>query len=914
MPLGLNNQSDSHVSITKRLMGLSMIIFIAALVGLTYFVNQYAKRAADSAYDKLLIASALTIAGAIQIEKGKVTVELPLAAFDMLTETERVFYSIRDDRGELITGYDKIDIGLPLMLENTPQFVDAVYHDDKIRIISLGHLISSSDHNKWITIRVAETTDAREILKQTLFKQTVIPMGCLMLIGLVLISIGLKYSLSPLMQLEKELLTRQPDSLEPLISQVPKEIQSLVLTLNQFIARLADAMKVLTNMVGDTAHQLKTPLASISAQAEVALLETDYDKQQARLIKIYHNANHASQLVHQILMDTTVSHRLENRILEPLTLDKIIEEIYLQISPDDQFRIHYELIIETEIGVFISDRIALREMIANLLQNALIYSPDQVELTMRLNSNGSLDINVSDRGPGIADSLKKTVFQRFVRGHEDLHVTGSGLGLSIVLKVVQAHLGQIELLDREGGGLVVSVKLPVHFSYQAYLSQSKTLDRKEKLLPYSSIMRSFIGVFLAGLFTFTPYSEANLASESLIYAKSLGLSQTIYELRAKSNIVESQSHEKSRQLVIAGTTDEPIFAHFIRGYLERYPTLSIRYIEMSTQALYEGVKNNEIVPKADIIISSAADLQLKLANDGFAQRYHSPYLEYLPKGTHWRSELFGFSLEPIVIVYNQKLIEEKRVPKTHLALIEMLEQKTLNRQSNWLVSLPAEMQAYFTPQKRTDLTLNTLLNDDLELGENGLKIPLTLSKQYLKVSTYDIEKSGVGYLIATQDAIISSDFWRLANALDSPDVLLQDNSSQILNDLSEGKIALAYNVLGAYAYAKSIDHPNLKVILPQDYVLVLPRTAMIAKDASNLNEAKQFIDFLLSDEGQSIAATYPGLGAMRPHMKGQWTPESIHSNTQGVIKFLELKPTLLVGLDDYKKTKFVKNWLSLVTK
>lgn len=902
-----SNKPQGHMlSIRKRLMGLSFVIFITASIGLTYFVNQYAKRSADSAYDKLLIASALTIAGAIQIEKGNVTVELPLAAFDMLTETERVFYSIRDDAGKLITGYDDIGSNFPLMTQSTPQFHDAKYHQDAIRVVSLGHLISSNDQNRWITIQVAETTDARIALKKTLFKQTVIPMGCLMIIGLWLISIGLKYALSPLARLENELIARRPDSLDPLTSEVPKEIQSLVFTLNQFIARLADSMKALTSMVSDTAHQLKTPLASISAQAEVALLETDYDRQQARIIKIYHNATHASQLVHQILMDATVTHRLENLILEPLTLDKIIEELYLQISPEDQPRIQYELLIEPQNGVFISDRIALREMIGNLLQNALIYTQGAIELSMVLKHSGTLEISVADRGKGIPDSLKKQVFERFYRGTDDPNLAGSGLGLAIVSKVVNAHLGEIELVDRPDGGLVVNIQLPLHLSSQTQFTHSlnKTHQAKNKHnLPIVSLL-----ILALGALTISHQSDANVIETQSITTEALGLGQTTYQIDPKKTQVNQATLEEPSELVIAGTTDEPIFAHFIKGYITRYPSVSVRYIEMSTQTLYDGVVHRDILPEADVIISSAADLQFKLANDGFALQYDSPYVNDLPKGTHWRNEVFGFSLEPIVIVYNQQLIQESQVPKTHLALIEMLEQQTLNQQSDWFLSLPVEIQPYFQQYNPISFPLNS------PMRQNQLQNPPINRPSSLRLSTYDISKSGVGYLIATQDAIISSDFWRLANALDTKEVLLEDNSTQILNDLTEGKIALAYNVLGAYAYAKSIDHPHLKVILPQDYVLVLPRTAIISKHATHLSEAKQFIDFLLSDEGQTIAADHPGLGAIRPNMQGQWTPESINSNTQGVIKFLELKPTLLVGLDHYKKAKFVQNWLSLVTK
>lgn len=839
-------------SIKQRLIGLSVIIFIIASITLTYFVNDYAKRSSDNAYDKLLIASALTIAGAIQVEKGSVIVELPLAAFDMLTNSERVFYGIWDEKGNLITGYDFLGQNRPLMRDLEPEFIHAVHNSESIRIVSLGHIISSNNQNKWITIRVAETTNSREALSQLLFKQTLIPMICLMIIGLFLISLGLKRALAPLAHLEKELNSRRPDLLEPITKQVPKEIQSLVSTLNDFIARLDDSMKTLASVVADTAHQLKTPLASISAQADVALLETDIEKQSVRIIKIQKNAHHASQLIHQILMDVTISHRLETLTLEPLTLDKMIDELYLQISPDDQDRFSYELIIQSDKNYFMSDRIALREMMVNLVQNALRYSSEDVMLSIVSHSDNSLTIRVLDRGIGISDHLKKQVFERFNRGEQSNQVTGSGLGLAIVKKVVMAHSGSIELLDRVGGGLIVEIHLPDKHESKSF---SMAHASKAFQLSCSVIMICFM---LAG-FSQNTYAQVNGFS---------GL-QTRFSHDQVEKIDTIGSALVEDDLVIAGTTDTPIFAHLIKGFITHNPNKSVRYIELSTFSLYEGIVNNTITPAVDIIISSAADLQFKLANDGFAQRYESPYTNMMPKGTHWRDELFGFSLEPIVIVYNQTLISEQDIPKSHLGLIEILEE--------------------------VDSHQNNLANDRV------------------KLSTYDISKSGVGYLISTQDAIISSDFWRLANALNSPRVELLDNSTQILSDLSEGKIAIAYNVLGAYAYAKSLENSDVKVILPEDYVLVLPRTAMISQIAKNKIEAEHFMDFLLSPEGQYIAANHPGLGAILENSQGPWTIETIANNTKGVMKLLELTPTLMVGLDQYKKDKFIQNWLSLVT-
>lgn len=473
----------SPLSLRQRLLGLAFTVFIVAFLTLLFFINDYANTSADSAFDRLLAGSALTISGAIQVEQGNVTLELPIAAIAMLSSNERIFYSVKDANGKLITGYDDLSPELPLMMHTKTQFNNSIYHNDPIRVVSLGHLISNNNQPIWITIRVAETTGARAQLSQEIFERTVWPLTCLMFIGLGLILVGLEHALSPLKRIEEQLRSRTPDQLKPLETNVPKEIKSLVDTLNEFMARLTDSINMLTSLIGDTAHQLRTPLASIRAQAEVALMETDPNKLKQRIIRIEHNATHASQLIHQILMDVTVSHRLERLQPERLLIPLIITEMTQQVNPKWFERLIINFSSESEPFFFVSDRIALREMLGNLVNNALIYSENvaeidsvetnsveinnveinNVEIDISLTADRALFIRVADRGVGIPDAEKIAVFERFKRGsntEKQSGTTGSGLGLSIVKRVVDSHNGKISLIDRWGGGLIVEVILP----------------------------------------------------------------------------------------------------------------------------------------------------------------------------------------------------------------------------------------------------------------------------------------------------------------------------------------------------------------------------------------------------------------------------------------------------------------------
>jgi two-component system sensor histidine kinase TctE len=315
-------------------------------------------------------------------------------------------------------------------------------------------------------------------------------------------------------------------------------------------------------------------------------------------------------------------------------------------------------------------------------------------------------------------------------------------------------------------------------------------------------------------------------------------------------------------LKIMGTTDEPLFRQFMEGFQRLHADVTVVYEETDTRPLFEGVVAGTLPLDPDLIVSSAADLQMKLANDGFALAYDSPYLSGLPDWAHWRNEVFGFTFEPAVIVYNADLISDAEVPRTHLALAELLENQT----------------------------------DRFR----GL------------IATYDIGESGVGYLLAANDQFISSNFWRLASAFGRAKVRLSGSSPRILDAVETGELALAYNVLGSYAFARRAESKALRVVVPDDYVLVLSRSMIIPRSADNPDLAKLFLDFALSPDGQAIAAGPAALGAIAGEFEGGFTGASIASGGSGALQPIAIGPSLLVSLDRQRRERFLATWLEIV--
>ncbi|MFM9870276.1 sensor histidine kinase [Achromobacter xylosoxidans] len=815
-------------SIRRRVFTLGAALLACALIGLVFFLRDYAQRAAEQAFDRLLAASALTIAGSVQIEDNGVTVEPPVSSLAMLSGSERVFYEARASNGRLITGYADLAPGLPLAQSATPVFAYLRYHDEPVRVATVGRLVSASQHAGWVTVRVAETLGSREELADEILGRSVLPLIVVSLVALGLLWFGVQRAFAPLAVVESELRHRAPDDLAPLVTPVPTEVRRLVEALNAFMQRLSGIMDTLNTLVADAAHQVRTPLASLRAQAEVALDETDPKRLHERLGRIHQNATHASQLINQLLMDATITHRLGKGARAPVGVAETINETRRRIGPLEAQRLRIEIAPEVRRARIAGDRVALREMLRNLVDNALRYAPQgNVDIQATPVAGYRVALTVSDRGPGIADDEKEAVQQRFTRGRTGESQPGSGLGLAIVRSVAVAHGGSLWLQDRSGGGLSARIILP--------LARPRT----------GRGLAGWIGVVGAAFLLLS-------AAPADVRAAEVPEIVTRYPAPQPS----------SRVLTIAGPTDTPVVAPLILGFQAQRPDVTVVYREMGSRELYEAAIEDRL-KDVDVLMSSASDLQIRLANDGYAQRYTSPYAARLPSWAVWRNEVYGFTFEPAVIVYNPKRYSEATVPRSRQDLLRTLEQDR--------------------------------------------------ARLHGRVGTYDISRSSVGYLMAEQDELVSSNFWGLANAFGQVGVRLSATTAELLDAIENDEMDLGYNILGSYALSRQAAGAKIGVVFPQDYVLVLARSVLIARRAPNPDLGRALVDWLLSPAGQQVASSHAALGSIMEDTPGRWTSEAVLARSQGIVQPVVLSPALLVGLDQRRHSRFVQNWIRLVT-
>jgi len=315
----------------------------------------------------------------------------------------------------------------------------------------------------------------------------------------------------------------------------------------------------------------------------------------------------------------------------------------------------------------------------------------------------------------------------------------------------------------------------------------------------------------------------------------------------------------SGMLVIYSSADQPAFDPVISAFQQANPGVAVTYHDLNTIVIYdrfvEAAEAGEAT--ADLLLSSALDLQIKLVNDGYAASYVSEQTRRLPRWANWRDEAFGFTYEPVVTVFNRTEMAVEEVPRTRYQLARLLDSE-----------------------------------------------PVRFSG---RVGTYDLERSGAGFLFATQDARESDAIWALARSFGASGVKLYSSTTAILDRVASGQFLIGYNVMGSYAMARAAIDPNLGIVLPEDYTLVVSRIALLPNSAARPDLARLFLDFLLSERGQGIIAE-AHLFAIHPNVSGAATAAALRAEAGDSLRPIQVGPGLLVYLDQAKRERFLERW------
>ncbi len=443
--------------------------------GLTWLV---AEGIAKVPFDRGLGQNAKALAQLVQSDHRSLNFHLPPSALEFLQSdnTDTVYYQVRGGNGELLDG----EAGLPTPLDDEKLVTNELrLRDDQlngipVRVAYIWVRIQPQTARPAL-VQVAETLEKRSVLAHEIIKGVMLPLFVILPLAVLLVWLALTRGIQPLSELEDRIRQRKPDDMSPLDeSAVPTEVMPLVSSVNDLLERLKHSIATQKRFLADAAHQLKTPLAGLRMQADLAQRsDANAEDLKQSLKQIGRASKRATHTVNQLLAlaraESSGSGMNKHTCdLGLLTMDVVKDS--LQRAMEKHIDLGFEG-PEPGIALLPGNPTLLKEMVRNLIDNAINYTPSTPEhpgvVTARVGGSRQegWQIEVEDSGHGIPPSERERVFEPFYRalGNE---ADGSGLGLPIVLEIAEQHLALVTLSETRPGHASPGAKFTVSFEAQ----------------------------------------------------------------------------------------------------------------------------------------------------------------------------------------------------------------------------------------------------------------------------------------------------------------------------------------------------------------------------------------------------------------------------------------------------------------
>ncbi|MFO1318033.1 MAG: sensor histidine kinase N-terminal domain-containing protein [Burkholderiales bacterium] len=416
---------------------------------------------ANEVYDRWISDTAISLSQLSREEGGHILVDLPTAAQHMIAsdQRDRIYYKVSDLEGRFIAGHRALPSPSPTPYAGAePLCLDGIFNGDPVRIAAYRPATLP------VIVQVAETVTKRDVLAFEIIAGMLVPLILLLIFGAGALWLGVERGVHPLTEFAEQLRGRSPQDLRALdMSTAPREVRPLVHALNGLLERVDEMVTSQRRFVADAAHQLRTPIAGLKTQAEMALRTRDPDALRATLDNVVSGASRMSSLVAQLLSLARAEPEAEGlRAAESVDIDALSRAVTADWIP---------MALERGIDLGFEGAAApvhvrgsgtmLREMLGNVIDNALKFSPAGSMATVSVAAEGSAArITVTDDGPGVPVHERERVFERFHRV-ADSTIPGTGLGLAIVREIAAAHGGTASLdAAPDGHGTRVTLQFP----------------------------------------------------------------------------------------------------------------------------------------------------------------------------------------------------------------------------------------------------------------------------------------------------------------------------------------------------------------------------------------------------------------------------------------------------------------------
>lgn len=420
-------------------------------------VRSHAIQVAQEGQDNILLASATSILDSAAIRDGSVQVDIPYAAFSMLSTPadDRLFYAVFQD-GHFLSGY--AELKLAQAGENLgPNFRAGHLQGAPVRIIEASRTIIGTEGRRDIQLLLAQTQDALSETLDRISRDAALFGGGFFLLAALLSLAATKATIGPLSRLTASVTRRGPQDLRPFQSAVPREMAPLVTSLNSLMGRLNQTLSQSEDFIAEAAHRVRTPLATVRSRAEATLQRVEKEENREAVRAMIKAIDESSRAAGQLLDHAMITFRADHLERDELDLAVLLRELTERLAPIADMR-DLSLHVKGDPRVpMTGDQILLQNALRNLIDNAMKYGPAESVIEIAVTAAPRPQVTIRDHGPGFPADEIETLTSRFKRGRNAAQTIGSGLGLTIALDVATAHGGTIALHNHPEGGACVTL-------------------------------------------------------------------------------------------------------------------------------------------------------------------------------------------------------------------------------------------------------------------------------------------------------------------------------------------------------------------------------------------------------------------------------------------------------------------------
>jgi two-component system sensor histidine kinase TctE len=443
-----------------RLLGLAAVLAIILFIAVRFS----AETASEATLDAVLGVATASIADDLRSGEDGAQVTLPAETFSMLAAMgeERIFYRILIG-GTTMTGYDDLPLPRDTPTAVAPVFYSRSYREADLRLAAVSRNLIIDSRPATALVIVGQTREGQRVIAQQLANRAALLGLFVFLLAIPASLVAATSLLRPLDRLAEAMARRGPRDLRPVRHPVPEELAPLIGALNSFIARLKSTLAQTETFIAEAAHHIRTPLATLRSEVELALRLAKDEPMRQRLRRLLRTVDEGSRSAGQLLDHATVLYRAEQQVFADVDLGAIARGLVDRYRTTADLK-DIRLTLDKPAGAVpvTGDAVLLEAALRNLIDNAIKYSAEEAEIHVSLAvSEQTAIFRCEDEGRGLDGAVDSELRGRFQRGRNVEDVVGSGLGLTIVAEAVEAMGGSFSLTARPEGGTCATLTMPL---------------------------------------------------------------------------------------------------------------------------------------------------------------------------------------------------------------------------------------------------------------------------------------------------------------------------------------------------------------------------------------------------------------------------------------------------------------------